>query len=97
VLRNRQFLALKFRRQHPIGPYIADFFCPGKKLIIELDGESHPSKEPYDAARTAWLIQQGYQVVRFTNPELLEDLDGVLSQLTKLCQDGNRILPLTKG
>ena len=58
-LRSKRFGNIKFRRQHPIPPYIVDFFCAVERLVIELDGESHIGKEAYDAQRQLFLEQQG--------------------------------------
>jgi very-short-patch-repair endonuclease len=76
-LRNDR-LGVNFRRQHAIGPYIADFCCVEKKLILELDGAHHLEQAVYDAERTAFLESQGYRVLRFWNKEVLSDLDGVM-------------------
>jgi very-short-patch-repair endonuclease len=86
-LRNRHFMGLKFRRQHPIGSYVVDFYCPSQNLIIEIDGESHPNREAYDSDRTARLVQQGYRINRFSNEDVLSNLEGVLSALTMACRD----------
>jgi very-short-patch-repair endonuclease len=69
VLRGSQLDGVKFRRQAPVGPYIADFFCFRHRLIIELDGPPHDSDERKgrDAARDAWLRDQGFRVLRFPN------------------------------
>ena len=69
LLRRKRIAGLRFRRQHPVGPYIADFYCAAAKLIIELDGSQHcePSNLAYDAARTKWLERHGYCVLRFNN------------------------------
>jgi very-short-patch-repair endonuclease len=74
ILRRRQ-LQLRFRRQQPIGPYVADFFCPAAKLIVELDGDQHGSDAGMakDAIRTHWLKQQGFIVLRFPNDLVLKD------------------------
>jgi very-short-patch-repair endonuclease len=80
VLRNDQ-LGVSFRRQHAIGPYIADFCCIKKKLIIELDGSQHLEQTEYDNARTAFLAAQGYRVVRFWNNEVQSDLNGVIRRI----------------
>ena len=77
-LRNSSLGGVKFRRQFPIGPYVADFCCYNEKLIIELDGESHDFSEQKDAERTAWLHGQGYRVLRFSNDDVLEHLEAVL-------------------
>ena len=80
---------LRFRRQQPIGPYIADFCCLSRKLIIELDGNQHyrPETAAYDAERTLWLEEHGYTVLRFANADVIEQrhivIDGVLAQAKK--------------
>jgi len=76
-------LTAKFTRQKPLGPYIADFYCSSHRLIIEIDGDSHFSDrgEAYDAARTAWLASHGLRVVRFTNPEVIEEFEGVCERI----------------
>jgi very-short-patch-repair endonuclease len=71
---------LSFRRQVPMEKYIADFVCHSHRLIIELDGESHDfeSRIQRDLERDAWFVSQGYRVVRFTNEEVLTNLEGVV-------------------
>lgn len=76
-LRNRRFHQFKFRRQVPVGSFIADFACPDRFLIIELDGGQHSLQKKYDKARTKQLEQLGYRVIRFWNYEVLEDWDTV--------------------
>jgi very-short-patch-repair endonuclease len=78
-LRSGGLDGLKFRRQQPIGNYIVDFFCPAAKLIVEVDGEQHAlgQRPRADAARTRWLENQGYVVVRFWTNEVMRDLDAV--------------------
>ena len=73
-LRGKQLAGLRFRRQQPIGPYVADFFCPAAKLVVELDGEQHGTdiNVAYDAARTKWLEERGYRVLRIPNHEVLK-------------------------
>jgi len=83
-LRYRQIAGCKFRRQPPIGPYIADFVCFEKKLIIELDGGQHAEQIAEDATRTAWFIGQGFTVVRFWNHQVLEELDSVLEAIWRV-------------
>ncbi|GAA0550618.1 very-short-patch-repair endonuclease [Rhizomicrobium palustre] len=82
-LRSRRFHAFKFRRQQPIGPYIADFVCFDAKLIVELDGGQHglATNEAYDAARTAWLEQEGFRVLRFWNSDVIENFESVLGEI----------------
>jgi leucyl-tRNA synthetase len=79
-IRNRK-LEYKFRRQHPIDNYIADFICLEQKLIIEVDGGYHTQTKEYDDARTAVLNELGYRVIRFTNEEVINDIKNVLSKL----------------
>lgn len=75
----------KFRRQHIIGEYITDFICLKSNLIVEVDGLIHqlPDNKQSDADRTAWLEKEGYRVIRFTNNEVLSDLEGVLNSIHK--------------
>ena len=72
-----------FRRQAPIGPYVVDFFCPAKKLIIELDDGHHNDDETakHDRERQLWLEQEGYSVVRFWNSEINSDLNAVQERI----------------
>lgn len=79
ALRNKKLNGLRFRRQHPVGNFIADFYCPAYKLVIELDGEIHVNQTDYDAARTEEMEAYGYQVIRFTNQQIFDDLDSVLN------------------
>ena len=76
-LRMRQLNGCKFRRQRPIGPYIVDFVCLEKKLIVELDGGQHTEQHRYDKSRDHWLNFQGYEVLRFWNDEVLTKIDDV--------------------
>lgn len=83
ALRDRRFHGFKFRRQQPIGPYIADFVCFEAKLVIELDGDQHglATSERYDHARTKRLEADDFRVIRFWNHELIENFDGVLDAI----------------
>ena len=80
-LRNRQLDGHKFRRQVPLGPYIADFACLSERLIVEVDGGQHAWQATTDAARTPWLEAEGYRVLRFWNSEVLGNLEGVLQTI----------------
>lgn len=82
-LRSKQIKGLKFRRQHPVDKFIADFYCHEKKLIIELDGGIHDSikQQEADAARTCELNQLGITVVRFRNEEVIENIDHVIKRI----------------
>src|SRR5262245_36248205 len=62
--RRRKF---KFRRQHSLGPYYADFWCPTAKVVVELDGMSHADRKDQDRKRDAWMTERGIQVLRFAN------------------------------
>lgn len=66
-----------FRKQHPIGPYFLDFYCPSLKLAIELDGSQHKNQSAYDARRTSFLESKGIIVLRFWNNEVLQAIDSV--------------------
>jgi very-short-patch-repair endonuclease len=72
-----------FRRQAPIGPYVVDFFCPAKRLIIELDGGHHndDAVAERDSERQVWLEQEGYRVIRFWNSDVASDLNAVLERI----------------
>jgi very-short-patch-repair endonuclease len=76
LLRSRRLADFKFRRQAPIGRYIADFLCPEKKLIVELDGSQHGESEA-DAKRDSWLRSQDFRVLRIWNNDLFERPDSV--------------------
>ncbi|MCI0549302.1 MAG: DUF559 domain-containing protein [Candidatus Rokubacteria bacterium] len=77
-LRDRQVLGMKFRRQHPIGPYIVDLCCTESRLIVELDGGHHARARDVDARRSAFLLKSGYRVLRFWNTDVLRNIEGVL-------------------
>ena len=85
LLRNRQFFGLKFKRQYPIGEYIADFVCIEKHIIIELDGGQHNSPENIakDIERTRYLITNGFKVLRIWNNEVDNNLEGVFLELKR--------------
>lgn len=80
-LRNRNLEGFKFVRQAPVGPFIADFLCREKKLIVELDGWTHSTDEEvnHDARRTAFLEKEGYRGIRFDNGSAVEGMDGLLA------------------
>jgi len=80
-LRGDQIQGVAFRRQHPVGPYILDFYCSTAKLAIELDGDQHALQREYDDARTKFLNEKGIQVLRFWNIDLKENLEGVLDTI----------------
>ncbi len=80
VLRGGQ-LGVKFQRQVVLAPYVADFAARSEKLVIEIDGETHAETQARDAARTNALETRGYRVVRFTNSEIMSNLEGVLRRI----------------
>ncbi|MBN4062283.1 MAG: hypothetical protein COA57_12145 [Flavobacteriales bacterium] len=83
ILRNRNIGNHKFRRQHPIGPFFADFYCHEALLVIEVDGDIHELKEvkEYDAERQEYIEGLGLTVLRFTNEEVLEEPDRVAEEI----------------
>jgi very-short-patch-repair endonuclease len=84
LLRNRQLLGFKFRRQHQFGDYVADFYCHDS-LVIECDGSIHDQNEQrhHDQNRDAYLISSGLRVLRFTNQQILDDAEMVLKEIAK--------------
>ena len=86
-VRGRRFMGFKFRRQHPIGPYFADFVCHECKLILELDGESHLGQEVPDSLRTDYLQTHGWLVLRFWNNQMYDELESVLEAIYQTCME----------
>lgn len=74
---------IRFRRQHAIDPYIADFCAPRRKLVIEVDGSQHLERQPRDAERTAYLNSRGYRVLRFWNSDVLNKVEDVMGVILK--------------
>ncbi len=87
MLRSRRMQGYKFRRQHPLGPYIADFCCIDAKLVIELDGESHVGQRPRDERRDAWMRRHDYEVIRCWNMDVYENLEGLAERIWKLARE----------
>ena len=87
-LRNRNFSNYKFRRQHPIERFIADFYCPEKKLVIEIDGGIHNNsiQNEYDIGRSAEIEKYDIQIIRFTNEEVLNNVENVLERIKETMQ-----------
>jgi very-short-patch-repair endonuclease len=81
TLRQKQVNGHRFRRQHPVGQYIVDFACIERKLVIELDGGQHQERREYDEQRTGFLNERGWRVLRFWNNDVIENLDGVLTEI----------------
>src|SRR4030042_4305076 len=80
-LQNRQLGGWKFRRQHPVGPFIVDFICLEKKVVIEVDGGQHAENEELDTQRSAYLKEKGYHILRFWNNEVLQETEAVLNAI----------------
>jgi adenine-specific DNA-methyltransferase len=78
LLRNRSADQHKFRRQHPVGPYVVDFVCLERRLIVEVDGSQHADRIEHDASRTAYLEAQGFHVLRFWDNDVLLQTDAVM-------------------
>ncbi len=80
-LRDRRLGGFKFRRQHPVGPYIVDLVCVESGLIVELDGGQHVEQARYDSRRSAYLEEQGFRVLRFWNDDVLKQTGDVLASI----------------
>jgi very-short-patch-repair endonuclease len=76
------FPDLKWRHQAPVGPFYADVLCFNAKLIIEIDGDTHAQADDYDTRRTRFLQGEGYRVLRFGNSDVMQNLEGVLTQIS---------------
>ena len=92
-LRAKRFQGIKFRKHKVVGNYIVDFSSRDPMLAIEIVGDTHAEQEEYDEVRTKFLEQQGYQVVRFTNQEVMQNLEGVLGSLTATISELTPPLP----
>ena len=86
-LRGRQLQRFKFRRQHPIAPYVVDFVRIDRRLVVEYDGGQHAAMVEADRARTKFLNGRGYRVIRFWDNEVLLDIDAVLAAILEALND----------
>jgi very-short-patch-repair endonuclease len=86
LLRNRNLGGFKFRRQQPIGPYVADFFCENARLVVELDGRSHDNQESYDLQRDAYLRGRGIELIRIQNDDLLSNRIAVAEMILAMAE-----------
>ncbi|MHA7872631.1 MAG: endonuclease domain-containing protein [Hyphococcus sp.] len=90
-IRNKQLGGFRFRRQHTVGPYIADFACVETRIIIELDGDQHGADDgARDAKRDAFIESKGWQVLRFWNNDVYGNIDGVLDVILDACENARR-------
>jgi very-short-patch-repair endonuclease len=87
-LRGRKLGGFKFRRQRPVGPFVADFVCHEAALVVELDGGQHAERAADDEARSRYLAQRGYRVLRFWNHEALADTEAVLRAIEFAIAEG---------
>ena len=85
-LRNRRFVGYKFRRQHPVKPFIADFYCHEAALVIEMDGESHLGRETYDRRRQDCWEAHGLKILRFYNNDIPANLDEMMECIFRECR-----------
>jgi very-short-patch-repair endonuclease len=98
-VRARRLAGFKFRRQHPMAPYVLDFYCAKARLAIEIDGEQH-HRDPIDirdAERTAALVARGVRVLRFTNEDVLARMDSVLEEILNALRDPLRSPPPSRA
>jgi very-short-patch-repair endonuclease len=92
-LRNRELGGWKFRRQYPVGPFIVDFICVEKNVVIEVDGGQHAENEAMDLQRSAYLHKMGYRVLRFWNNEVLQEIEAVLTAIFAILAHGKQNSP----
>ena len=93
LIRDRRISGVKFRRQHPIGRYFADFACVSKKLVIEIDGEHHAFQVEADAHRTAAMEREGWRVIRFWANEVVQNRDGIWTAIEIALADQSPVTP----
>jgi len=82
-LRGRRLVKAKFRRQRPVGPYIVDFCCPERMVVVEVDGGHHATQAEEDRTRAAFLAGKGFLVLRFWNNEVMGNMEGVLHRIAE--------------
>jgi very-short-patch-repair endonuclease len=93
ILRNRALVGVKFRRQMPIGNYIADFCCLDRRLIVELDGGQHAEQEAADVLRRRFLATEGFRVLRFWNDQVLSGSEFVVAEILAAIGEKERVSP----
>lgn len=89
----RHQLGVHFRRQHPIGPYIVDFCCVERMMVVELDGGQHEDQRARDEARTQWLAGRGFRVLRFSDREALMETEAVITEIRNRLSTPTPTLP----
>ncbi len=87
LLRRNKLDGMRFRRQHAVGRFILDFYCPDRKIAVEVDGSIHEDQRDYDQSRDEVLSQYGIRVIRFQNDEVLKDSDSVLERILRFSKD----------
>jgi very-short-patch-repair endonuclease len=97
VLRRAQLKGLRFRRQHPIGPYILDFYCDALRMCIEIDGNVHEHRFRHDQRRDAWLKRQGITVVRIPAEMVFRELDRVAEVIAGMASEMVPVRPLRRA
>ena len=85
-VRDRRLGGLRFRRQHPIGPFVVDFACPEARVVVEIDSSYHEGRKERDADRDAQLDERGWRTVRVTAEQLAKDEDAVLETVLRACR-----------
>jgi very-short-patch-repair endonuclease len=101
LLRDSRLAGYKFRRQHPLGPYVADFFCHSLKLVLELDGHNHFNNSDqiaHDEKRTRWMQAKGYTVLRILNSDVIMNPEGVCQMIVEyIARQSPHPGPLPRG
>ncbi|WP_395945224.1 endonuclease domain-containing protein [Brevundimonas sp.] len=89
ALRGEKLGGLKFRRQHPMPPYVLDFYCAGVRLAVEIDGDSHEGRAAQDARRDAFMLDQGIRTLRIPARSVLNDIDAVTDHILREARGGS--------
>ncbi len=85
----RDRLGFRFRRQHPAGYYVLDFYCAEARLCVEVDGDSHEGREARDKRRDEWVEEQGIRTIRFASDSVFADLGTILYKIRAACEEGS--------
>jgi very-short-patch-repair endonuclease len=97
-LKAKQLEGFKFRRQQPIGNYVADFVCFEKRIVVEIDGSQHAveKEREKDITRDSWFTKQGFKILRFWNNEVMQQTEGVLEVIKNTCLSCPSLTPPTR-